>query len=308
MQVAADLQVTEDKVELGKAVVHLADAFARGDAKLLKPLLTRRAQALLDDLTATGGWEEATRPIEAVRIVFMQDGVELGGVGTAGESGDEAAMRVSAKVMEAMKGIPPEQLMAIQKAMTGFMAGMDPAALARDPGKIAELQSKLSDAAKAAGISEEVIAKLDELRTQLAQSAPAPDAAPSGGSGTGVLLAIQDPKGAYILGWAAERVGDTWVFTNAPAAGDIRPRASLWDNVGPEGFQAVRIAAAPSSFSMPDDTHRSGGSSGSGDQGGGGGGGGAPGGREPGGSPPAGTPPAPPPRAPGSPGRPPGSG
>jgi hypothetical protein len=305
VQIAGDMQVTEDKVDLGKAVIHLADAFARGDNKALKPMLTRRAQSLLDDLTASGGWEEATKPIEAVRIVFMQDGVELGGVGTAAESSGEAAARVSAKVMELMKGLPPEQMAAIQKAMTGMMAGMDPAQLAKDPAKLAELQTKLSEAAKAAGISEELIGKLGELGTEVTASAPTADAGASASTtGTGILLAIQDSKGAYVLGWAAEKAGDTWVFTNAPATGEIRPRASLWDNVGAEGFQAVRIAAAPTAGSTLDGSpgNRGGGDVPSIPSGGGEG---------PSSSPPSGPAPgtpAPPPRAPGSPGRPPGSG
>jgi hypothetical protein len=123
-------------------------------------------------------------------------------------------------------------------------------------------------------------------------------------------MAIQDPKGAYLLGWTAEKIGDNWMFTNAPATNEVRPRAAMWDGVGTEGFQVVRVAAAPSA--VPDEL-TPGGSSGGGTNdggmdGGGGGGGGGPDSSPPSSPGPGGTPPvAPPPRAPGSPGRPPGS-
>lgn len=115
--------------ELAEAVIDLADALAKGDAETLRPLLDRSAQAVLDDLTATGEWDAETGKIEAVRVV----------------------------------------------SLTGAQ-----------------------------------------------QESP---------SSSTVTIAVQDPRGAYLLGWSAVRSGDTWLFKNAPAQGDVRPRASAFDGV-----------------------------------------------------------------------------
>jgi hypothetical protein len=53
----------------------------------------------------------------------------------------------------------------------------------------------------------------------------------AGGIGM-VTLAIQDPQGAYILNWAAAKSGEKLVFTGAPAADGVKPRASDWDKPG----------------------------------------------------------------------------
>jgi hypothetical protein len=297
---SSDLKVTEDKTELGKAVVHLADAFARGDAKALKPLLTQPARVLLDQLVTDGGWEEATKPIEAVRVVFMQDGVDVNGIGSAGALGSEINVKIMSKVTEILKGIPPEQLATMQKALTSAMAGLDPNALASDPSKLADIQSKLTDAAKQAGMSDEIVGKLADLQKEIAGDAPAAGG-PSGGSTLGILMAIQDPQGAYVLGWAAEKIGDAWMFSNTSATRETRARAAMWDGVGPEGFLAVRVAAAPTVDEMIPGAAPSGGG---GDRPGGGS---SPDSAPPPSSPEPSSPPvAPPPRAPGSPGRPPG--
>ena len=244
VQFAAEVKVPEEKLDLAKAIIKLADALAKGDAKAMKPLLTRRAQALLADLQNSGGWEEGTKQIEAVRIVLIRDGVDFGAVGSAKVPETEITGNLMAKVMELMGGLPPEQLAAIGKAAQEAMAGMDPGALAKDPSKIAEFQGKITEAMKAAGVSEEMQQKLAALNAP-AEGAPA-EATTGSTSGTGVLIAIQDIHGSYVLGWAAEKVGETWAFNNAPSTADIRPRASMWDGVGPEAFQAMRLASLPS--------------------------------------------------------------
>lgn len=244
VQFAAEMKLPEEKLDLAKAIIKLADALAKGDAKAMKPLLTRRAQTLLADLQNSGGWEEATKQVEAVRIVLIRDGVDFGAVGTAKIPEGEITGTLMSKVMELMNGLPPEQLAAITKAAQEAMAGIDPAALAKDPSKIAEFQTKITEAMKAAGVSEEMQQKLADLNKP-AEAAPVET--PAGGStvGTGVLIAIQDIHGSYVLGWDAQKVGDAWVFNNAPSAADIRPRASMWDGVGPEAFQAMQLAALP---------------------------------------------------------------
>ncbi len=271
VQFAAEMKLPEEKLDLAKAIIKLADSLAKGDAKAMKPLLTRRAQALLADLQNSGGWDEATKQVEAVRIVLIRDGVDFGAVGTAKVPETEITGNLMSKLTELMSGLPPEQQAAIGKAAQEMMAGMDPAALARDPAKIAEFQTKVTDAMKAAGVSEEMQQKLAELSKPPESAAPA-EATTGSTSGTGVLIAIQDIHGSYVLGWAAEKIGDTWAFNNAPSTADIRPRASMWDGVGPEAFQAMQLASLPSA-PKSDDPAGGGGGGGGGSGGGGGGGG-----------------------------------
>lgn len=142
VQFAKAATITDERLDLAKGIVHLADDIARGDGKGLRTLLTRNAQGVLEDLQSSGAWEEAAKRIEAVRVVSIQQGVSIPGHANA----------------------------------------------------------------------------------------------------TGVVLAVQEPDGAYLLSWAAEHAGDTWVFANAPAPADVRPRASAWDGVGPEAFQGMKLA------------------------------------------------------------------
>ena len=73
---------------------------------------------------------------------------------------------------------------------TEALAGMDPAALVSDPAKMAEFQTKIADAMKAAGASEEIQAKLADLGKP-AEGAPAEAAL---------------PVAAYLAGRCASRV------------------------------------------------------------------------------------------------------
>ena len=57
-----------------RAALTLADSLARGDDAALRGVLTRPAQAVLDDLIGTGEWYDATDVIEAVRVVELDEG------------------------------------------------------------------------------------------------------------------------------------------------------------------------------------------------------------------------------------------
>ncbi|GMV24785.1 MAG: hypothetical protein AMXMBFR58_08160 [Phycisphaerae bacterium] len=54
------------------------------------------------------------------------------------------------------------------------------------------------------------------------------------GSGTGgtVSMAIQDPRGAYVLNWAATKTGEKLAFAGRPGPDEIKPRASDWERPG----------------------------------------------------------------------------
>ena len=79
---------------LAEGVVKLAHALAKGDAGLMKPLLDKNSQNVLDELVGSGGWAEGTKPIEQVRIIAVSGTTEARAesslVGTAIQSRDGA--------------------------------------------------------------------------------------------------------------------------------------------------------------------------------------------------------------------------
>ncbi len=58
---------------LARAIVALADAFAKGDSDKLRPMLDASAQTLLDGLVASGEWPGETTRIEEVRVVKLSE-------------------------------------------------------------------------------------------------------------------------------------------------------------------------------------------------------------------------------------------
>lgn len=253
------LVVTEDNIGVATAVIRLADALAKGDAKAMRGMLTRPAQAVLDELEAGGGWQEATGKIEAVRIVFMQGGVDVAAasVGTDSHAGLLEALQsigpeLIAATQEALKGLSPEQMKSFQEAMAtlqrDWMSSM--AAPGADAKAALEgMSAKIKEAATGAGIGEEQAQKIADattgFATKLGDRLGIGGASAATGSSMGVLLAVQEPGGAYLLGWSAQPAGDRVLFTNTAATPDVRARAAAWDGVGPEGFQAVKLAVAP---------------------------------------------------------------
>lgn len=227
VQFAPGLVVTEDQLELGKAVIRLADALAKGDDAALGTMLTRKAQAVLGELKATGAWDEETKKIEAVRVILVSGGMDLSGVGKSVSSDPSAAFTA------ALAALPEAQRDALKPVFD---------ALPKDAALAEALKSALPSAVetlKAAGVSQEAI---DEMTKQLDGLTGA--AAQGSGNSTGVLLAIQESSGAYLLAWGAENVDGKWVFANAPSSPDVRTRASAFDGIGQEGFREVTLASA----------------------------------------------------------------
>lgn len=56
---------------LARAIISLASGFAKGDAQAVKSSLDRQSSAIIDELLASGGWEEGTAKVEGVRVVFI---------------------------------------------------------------------------------------------------------------------------------------------------------------------------------------------------------------------------------------------
>lgn len=242
VQFASSVTLSEEQLGLAKAIIQLSDALARGDDKAMKPLLTRKGQAVLDELIGSGGWVEATKKIEAVRVVLVREGVDVSGV--------SKAPRV-AGIEEQLKSLPEEAREMVRQQLATLT-----------PDQLDATFETMSSHLKAAGISDDDLTKMKDAMQDNMEAMQAAKA--SHGSALGVLVAVQDPQGAYLLGWAAEQAGEQWVFSNAPAMPEVRPRASLFDGIGPEGFREVQLAAMPVTPVAPpkdsdSDVHDSGG-------------------------------------------------
>jgi hypothetical protein len=227
IQYADGVVVTEDRMELGRAVVKLADALAKGDDKALEPLLTRRAQGVLSELKNSGAWEDATKKIEGVRVIAIRDNVNLSGVGQVKVSGSE--------LITAAKGflatLPADQRSNLEAQLDSLANSSDPVQALKDmiEQQIGNLQ--------AAGVDQSVI---DQIKAGISEMSGG-DA--SVNTGTAVLLAVQEANNAYLLAWGAEQNGDGWIFNNAPSSPQSRARAAMFDGIGQEAFQEVTLAA-----------------------------------------------------------------
>lgn len=266
VQFAGDLaELPEDQADMGRAVVRLADSLAKGNAEEMRSLLTRRAQDILDSLEQNEGWQDATSKIEAVRVVYV--GPAPASVSAAmSMMADPSAMmggamaKIMPKVMEfntalteAIQSLPAEAQQSVNQKMMDAMTGgaFTPKPGADPASTIAGIKSQFETLIKdmeAAGAPADTVAtlrtKMEELVNSSADAGMDTANAAMGSDKTGVLLAVQDPAGSYLLGWTIEQSFDKWVFTNAPSSADSRARASAWDGIGQAGFGEM-MAAVP---------------------------------------------------------------
>lgn len=61
---------------LAEGVIRLASALAAGDAAAMRGMLAPGARDVLDQLVASGGWEEGTKEIGQVRVVSLSNATE----------------------------------------------------------------------------------------------------------------------------------------------------------------------------------------------------------------------------------------
>ena len=235
VQFAGDI-VTYDE-PFARAMINLADAIARGDDAKLQGMLDARAGSHLVSLVDEGSWADSTQPIEAVRIVYAgsYDGGAISGGMAAGMSG---AMSQMLEVIR--QGLDAGGGEGIFEYISKQMAGQVTPEQIEEARKKYEQYSSLKP--------DEFVQKLQEEMAKVADAMPEMPAldlsALAGGAAThGILIAVQDPRGAYLLGWGASQTGEDWTFTNAPAAEGERPRASAWDGIGLLGFQYTSINA-----------------------------------------------------------------
>lgn len=82
MKADARVQFPQSKApteeSLARAVIEFASALAKGDASAMQGMLDAGGKGVLDQLRSTGGWEEGTGKIQAVRVVQLA-GSEAGG-------------------------------------------------------------------------------------------------------------------------------------------------------------------------------------------------------------------------------------
>ena len=60
-----------------------------------------------------------------------------------------------------------------------------------------------------------------------------------------LALAVQEPGGAYIMGWSASRSGDGWSFKGLKCSASVKARASDWDESGSSLLAVGGSSAAP---------------------------------------------------------------
>jgi hypothetical protein len=219
-----DLEVTDRSFV--EACLRLADAFARGDDAAAKGLLNDRAARVLSELVNSGEWAEKAKSIEAVRIVFAAAPGELSDM-----ERDRAIQQMTAQINEDVKRFYERLL------FRG--ASAEEAQRYTDAFK-ATLERQLADvkAGRRSGLG---LSSLEELIIQAQRSEDTSGDAKAlvaGGDKPDMvmLMAVQTPDGADLLGWTAKRAGDNWVFSNASTVPFQRARATDWDPIGMFGF------------------------------------------------------------------------
>ena len=183
-----------------RAVVQLADAIASGNADKLEPMLTRRAKEALGLVKAGNGWASATKDLEVVRIVYAAAPTVMSDL--------ERTQAIATLNAEFLNGTKLRESMMVRNGLTKEEIAKVEASVRADFQKdLARLNSKATMDAVLDGKPEFV-----------------------------VLMALQDPKGSYLLGWGGVRDGQSWQFNNASTMRIERPRASDWDSIGMLGF------------------------------------------------------------------------
>lgn len=208
---APGLDVTDES--FARAAMQLADALARGDHAKSSSLMTRRAAALVSELVSSGAWDEQTKNIEAVRIVYAAPPVGSGDL--------DRAAAVDALVRES------EKQLAAKKAQ--YERDMMPAE---------EMQRRLAMETEAMMRLAEVL----RLETDASKIEDRPSMV--------LLLAVQDPQGSYLLGWGGQNAGTgQWLFNNVSTIALARKRAQDWDGIGMLGFS---VGASEAAGTLPD--------------------------------------------------------
>lgn len=115
------------------------------------------------------------------------------------------------------------------------------------------LGNMLAPAAKAdlaalvdSGEWDEEAAKIEAVRLLTVSEMPG-DALPS--TNAQVYWTVQEPSGAYVIGWNALRINDAWVFDGTGSTANVRKRATEWDGASIDDLTRTTVTRATSSSS-----------------------------------------------------------
>lgn len=263
-EMKADARVTfADNVKLtdealARSVISLADGFARGDASKLRSLLEAGGQGVLGSLDASGEWASSTSGIEAVRIVYVGDpGDALPGGETAAGMADMGT--ITANIVNAFKDIPPDQLALAQPTLDAFKTELmtpdhkldwdkfkkDLEAAGVDAATAVKIRAALQSAVSGATI-EAIEKEFGDVEGEVPPPRPHFSHV--------VVMAIQDPKGAFLLGWGVPD-GGSGKFAAAATAAVTKPRASDFDSVGLNAFSTGAAATEQPGVADPAKKH-----------------------------------------------------
>ncbi|MFN0012797.1 MAG: hypothetical protein ACKVS8_14270 [Phycisphaerales bacterium] len=210
---------------LARATLRVADALARGDAKALRPLLAQRAGDALGTLEAADQWTGATKSIEAVRILSVGPPPSNLVSGSDPELTTEQAADLTLLTKYMLERFAPEMADRIKPALEEAAQR----ALAEGGGSTnpAQLKARILSALATQGF-----APKRDLKVFSASASHA------------VLMAVQDPAGAYLCGWQTTKNGDSWVFDGVATRDDVKPRASAWAGIGAAAFDVAGLTLA----------------------------------------------------------------
>jgi hypothetical protein len=238
--------VTITDEPLARAVISLADGFARGDGPKLKGVLDDGAQYVLSSLDASGEWANSTAGIEAVRVVYVGDAGEAKADSAAEDPLRDLGPTAMGDFMRTLDSDPE-----LQKAVTTAIFSFEWAELMKKEEKLKgakEVWGRVVEKLKAQGFDSAKIEKLEKAVDAIDQKTADAlfelgekgrnNSAPLVGVTFDrvVVLAMQDAKGAYLLGWGVGDSSGNVRFSSAATAGVTKPRASDFDNIGTAAF------------------------------------------------------------------------
>lgn len=222
----SDIQVT-DRAFIVSALT-LADAFARGDAAKAKSLMDAQGQGVVDELVNSAQWDDASKTVEAVRIVFAAPPGEMSDL--------ERDRAIEALTAQVEKDVARIFEIALQGGQT-----FESAQRLADAAK-ARLQSQLADIKSGQQRGLGIDNPLDTIffTNQIEAEGPKDRLEDIKGIGEKpafvMLMAVQTPTGADLLGWTVKRAGDGFVYRAASTLPFSYSRASDWDSTGMFGF------------------------------------------------------------------------
>ncbi len=230
VQIEAGLATADEG--LARATLRVADALARGDAKALRPFLAQRAGDALGTLEAADQWTPATKSIEAVRILSVVPPPSNLVSGSDPELTTEQAADLTLLTKYMLERFPPE----VADRLRPSLEEAAQRALAEGGGSENPAQLK---ARILAALAPQGFAPKRDLKVFSASASHA------------VLMAVQDPAGAYLCGWQTTKNGDSWVFDGVATRDDVKPRASGWTGIGAAAFDVGGLTLASAANAAP---------------------------------------------------------